>query len=75
MATSAGSPRRAVAATFPPIPLRRRLYGFGSIYGKTIRDSRLAFIVAAGLLAGVMLAIIGVPDRPRQSDRHRPRGG
>ena len=34
----------------PPIPLRRRIYGFGSVYGKTIRDSRLAFIIVAGLL-------------------------
>ena len=41
----------------PPIPLRRRLYGFGSIYGKTIRDSRLAFLVMTGLIAGFMLAI------------------
>jgi ABC-2 type transport system permease protein len=32
-----------------------RLYGFGSIYGKTIRDSRLAFIIAAGLLGGLAL--------------------
>jgi len=32
-----------------------RVYGFGSIYGKTIRDSRLAFIVAAGLLGGMAL--------------------
>jgi ABC-2 type transport system permease protein len=55
MAVSAGAPRRTVAATFPPIPLRRRLYGFGSIYGKTIRDSRLAFIIAAGLLGGLAL--------------------
>jgi polyether ionophore transport system permease protein len=53
MAVSAGTPRRPAAATFPPIPLRRRLYGFGSIYGKTIRDSRLAFIIAAGLLGGM----------------------
>ena len=30
-----------------------RIYGFGSIYGKTIRDSRLAFIIAAGLLGGL----------------------
>jgi putative exporter of polyketide antibiotics len=52
MAVQAGSP-----------PLRRvahisawsRLYGFGSIYGKTIRDSRLAFIIAAGVLGGMML--------------------
>ena len=58
MAVSAGSPRPA-AATFPPIPLHRRLYGFGSIYGKTIRDSRLAFIIAAGLLGGMAL-VMGV---------------
>ena len=57
MAVQAGSPRRA--ATFPPIPLRRRLYGFGSIYGKTIRDSRLAFLIAAGLLGGMAL-VMGV---------------
>jgi len=58
LAASAGAPPRA-AATFPPIPLRRRLYGFGSIYGKTIRDSRLAFIIAAGLLGGMAL-VMGV---------------
>jgi ABC-2 type transport system permease protein len=32
-----------------------RFYGFGSIYGKTIRDSRLAFIIAVGLLGGLAL--------------------
>jgi ABC-2 type transport system permease protein len=44
-------------------PLRRtthisawsRVAGLGSIYGKTIRDSRLAFIIAAGVLGGMML--------------------
>ncbi|MGZ6299977.1 MAG: hypothetical protein ACXWMN_05755 [Candidatus Limnocylindria bacterium] len=39
------------------IPLRSRFYGFGSIYGKTVRDSRLAFIVAAGLLGGMALVL------------------
>jgi polyether ionophore transport system permease protein len=34
-----------------------RIYGFGSIYGKTIRDSRLAFIIAAGLLGGLSLVM------------------
>jgi ABC-2 type transport system permease protein len=34
-----------------------RLYGFGSIYGKTVRDSRLAFIIAAGLLGGLSLVM------------------
>lgn len=54
MAVSAGAPSRA--ATLPSIPLHRRLYGFGSIYGKTIRDSRLAFIIVTGVLGGMMLA-------------------
>ena len=53
MAVSARSPRAATA--LPPIPLHRRLYGFGSIYGKTVRDSRLAFIIAVGLLGGLAL--------------------
>lgn len=56
MAVSAGTPRQAAAA-LPPIPLRRRLYGFGSIYGKTIRDSRLAFIIAAGLFGGLSIVL------------------
>jgi ABC-2 type transport system permease protein len=55
MTASAGAPSRAAA--IPAIPLRRRLYGFGSIYGKTIRDSRLAFIIAAGLLGGMALVM------------------
>ena len=54
MAVEAGTP--TLAAPLPPIPLRRRLYGFGSIYGKTVRDSRLAFIVITGVLVGMMLA-------------------
>jgi ABC-2 type transport system permease protein len=57
MAVSTGAPRQARAATIPPIPIRRRLYGFGSIYGKTIRDSRLAFIIAAGLFGSLPLIL------------------
>ena len=34
-----------------------RIYGLGSIYGKTMRDSRLAFIIAAGLLGGLSLVM------------------
>jgi ABC-2 type transport system permease protein len=40
-----------------PIPVLSRVYGFGSIYGKTIRDSRLAFIIAAGLFGGLALVM------------------
>jgi putative exporter of polyketide antibiotics len=57
MAANTSLPRQQAALTFPPIPLRRRLYGFGSIYGKTMRDSRLAFIIAAGLLGGMALVM------------------
>jgi ABC-2 type transport system permease protein len=56
MAASARTPG-AVAAPLAPIPLRHRLYGFGSIYGKTIRDSRLSFIIAAGLFGGLTLVL------------------
>ena len=58
MSASAGVPSAATAA-LTPIPFRRRLYGLGSIYGKTVRDSRLAFIVVAGLLGGMAL-VMGV---------------
>ncbi len=30
-----------------------RIYGFGSVYAKTIRDSRLAFLIAVGLMGGL----------------------
>jgi ABC-2 type transport system permease protein len=56
MAASTHAPR-GTAAAFPPIPLRRRLVGLGSVFGKTIRDSRLSFLIAAGLLGGMALAM------------------
>jgi ABC-2 type transport system permease protein len=39
--------------------LFRRLYGFGSIFAKAIRDSRRATIVAAALLAITFLGVAG----------------
>ncbi len=54
MATEVG--RAPVAAPWH-ISLRSRFYGLGSIYAKTMRDSRLAFIVAAGLMGGIMLVV------------------
>lgn len=55
MTASAGAPR--AATTYAPIPIRHRIYGLGSIYAKTLRDSRLAFIMFTGLIAGLMLVI------------------
>lgn len=37
--------------------LLHRLYGFGSIFAKSVRDSRRATIVTAGLLAAVFLGV------------------
>lgn len=33
-----------------------RIYGLGTIYAKTLRDSRLSFLIVAGLLAALMLS-------------------
>jgi ABC-2 type transport system permease protein len=43
-------------AALTPVPLWSRIYGFGSLYAKTLRDSRLAVIILSGILGGVMLA-------------------
>jgi ABC-2 type transport system permease protein len=51
----------------------RRLYGFGSIFGKTLRDSRRAILLVGGVLAlvliGVSQAIVtefGTPESRRE---------
>ena len=49
--------RRPVAATPNPASLARRIYGLGSVFGKTIRDSRRATIVVGAILG---LLLIGV---------------
>ena len=55
MAVDAGRPPRA-AIVLPNIPLHCRLYGFGSIYGKTLRDSRLGVLIVGGVLGFMVLA-------------------
>jgi ABC-2 type transport system permease protein len=54
---TAGTGAPPIAAPIHAISFRSRIYGFGSIYGKTVRDSRLAFIIAAGLLGGMALVM------------------
>jgi ABC-2 type transport system permease protein len=51
---TAGSPPSGAART--AISAWSRIYGFGSVYAKTLRDSRLAFIIMAGLLGSFLLA-------------------
>ena len=38
-------------------PLRSRVLGLSGVYAKTIRDSRLALLIVAGLTAGLMLSV------------------
>ncbi|HTC85350.1 MAG TPA: hypothetical protein VK656_01510, partial [Candidatus Acidoferrum sp.] len=57
MSATAGRP--SVPAVTNRISTFSRIYGFGSIYAKTLRDSRLAFIIIAGLLGGLMLVAGG----------------
>jgi ABC-2 type transport system permease protein len=45
------SPRVAAASVSP----WSRVYGFGSVYAKTLRDSRLAIVIMSGLLSVIML--------------------
>jgi ABC-2 type transport system permease protein len=56
MAVDAGRPPLA-AAPLHPISIRSRIYGLGSVYAKTLRDSRLAFFIMTGLISGLMLAV------------------
>ena len=44
------------AVTLAPASTWSRIYGFGSVYAKTLRDSRLSFLIVAGLLAGLLLS-------------------
>lgn len=39
-----------------PVSSWSRVYGFGSVYAKTLRDSRLAVIIMAGILGSINLA-------------------
>jgi len=55
MTAGVGAP--PLAAPIKSISLLSRLVGLGSIYGKTIRDSRLSFLIAAGLLGGMSLVL------------------
>jgi ABC-2 type transport system permease protein len=68
MAVTAGRPAPAGTAHVSPWS---RLYGLGSVYAKTLRDSRRAFVFATLLLAGLMLLVGGaIPTAyPNQAAR------
>ena len=73
MASNVGRQPAPIAPTIPSVPLRSRIYGFGSIFGKTLRDSRRATIAVSVVLAlsfiGVSQAIVSefaTPESRRQ---------
>jgi len=47
--------RRPLDAHTQHVPLLPRLYGFGSVFGKTVRDSRLGVVTIAVVLGGIIL--------------------
>jgi ABC-2 type transport system permease protein len=47
----------AIGRTTITVSLWSRLYGFGSIFAKTVRDSRRATIITAGVLALVFIGV------------------
>ena len=50
------SAARRSPASAPHLPFPRKLYGLGSVFGKTLRDARLGMLVVAGLLGVMTLA-------------------
>jgi putative exporter of polyketide antibiotics len=48
---------RPAEAAVPPIRLKERIYGLGSVFAKTLRDSRRATILVGGVLS---LMVIGI---------------
>ena len=59
---TADVPVRPTADSASQTSLRSRLYGYGSIFGKAIRDSRRAFLIEVVFLAAflfLMLAAFG----------------
>lgn len=49
--------RPATAVVRTPVPLLRRIYGLGSVFGKTLRDSRRATIVVGAVLALILVGV------------------
>lgn len=49
--------RRPSGAVRTSVPLARRIYGLGSAFGKTLRDSRRATIVVGAVLGLVLIAV------------------
>lgn len=53
---SAETRTASLPAATPRLPVRGRLYGLGSVFGKTLRDARIGVLVVAALLSVIVIA-------------------
>jgi len=49
--------RQPASVASSPIPLIRRIYGFGTVFAKTIRDSRRVMLLVGGLLGLILIVV------------------
>ena len=54
---ASGVQGRPLVPAQPPLPIIRRVYGFGSVFAKTIRDSRRATLLVGGLLGLILIGV------------------
>ena len=54
---TAEAQRHPAAIGSTPAPLARRIYGFGSVFGKAIRDSRRATLLVGALLGLILIVV------------------
>ena len=57
MTTHAGHPTR-ISPAVPALAPAHRLSGLGSVFGKTVRDSRRAFLLELGFLGGLVFLVL-----------------
>jgi ABC-2 type transport system permease protein len=57
MTSEVGRRPSPAAPTISGISLLSRIYGFGSVFGKTLRDSRRAILVVGGLLGVTLIGV------------------
>jgi len=62
---------RPLATGIRGVPYRSRLYGFGSVFGKAVRDARLAVVVVAGTIGLIAFALGSFFDTAYATNRQQ----
>ena len=63
--------RQPLAPRISLVPYRSRLYGFGSVFGKAVRDARLAVVVVAGTIGLIAFALGSFFDTAYATNRQQ----